>query len=70
MNTQAISREELDARTSSVAESEAAVRGAEASLRNAQLNLDWSTVRAPISERLSTSTLKSGHNEPDQHIEK
>src|ERR1043166_5295042 len=38
VSTQAISREELDARTSTVAESEAQIKGAEAALRNAQLN--------------------------------
>jgi RND family efflux transporter MFP subunit len=61
VNTQAISREELDARTSTVAESEAAVRGAEASLRNAQLNLDWSTVRAPISGRVGRAEITAGN---------
>lgn len=61
VNTQAISREELDARTSSVAESEAAIRGAEASLRNAQLNLDWTTVRAPISGRVGRAEITAGN---------
>jgi len=61
VNTQAISREELDARTSGVAESEAAVRGAEASLRSAQLNLDWTTVRAPISGRVGRAEITAGN---------
>jgi RND family efflux transporter MFP subunit len=61
VTTQAISREELDARTSGVAESEAAVRGAEASLRNAQLNLDWTTVRAPISGRVGRAEITEGN---------
>jgi membrane fusion protein, multidrug efflux system len=61
VSTQAISREELDARASSVAESDAAVRGAEASLRNAQLNLDWTTVRAPISGRVGRAEITAGN---------
>ena len=61
VNTQAISREELDARTSEVAESESAVRGAEASLRDAQLNLDWTTVRAPISGRVGRAEITAGN---------
>lgn len=60
-STQAISREELDARTSGVAESAAAVRGAEAALRNAQLNLDWTTVRAPISGRVGRAEITAGN---------
>jgi RND family efflux transporter MFP subunit len=61
VSTQAISREELDARTSGVAESAAAVRGAEAALRNAQLNLDWTTVRAPISGRVGRAEITAGN---------
>jgi RND family efflux transporter MFP subunit len=61
VSTQAISREELDARTSSVAESAAGVRGAEAALRNAQLNLDWTTVRAPISGRVGRAEITEGN---------
>src|SRR5690242_11747565 len=45
--TQAISREELDARSSSSAEGDAAVRAAEATLETAKLNLEWTVVRAP-----------------------
>src|SRR5258705_10303733 len=41
VSTQAISREELDARTSSRAESDAAIRAAEAAVRGARLNLHW-----------------------------
>lgn len=59
--TQAISREELDARTSGVAESGAAVRGAEAALKNARLDLDWTTVRAPISGRVGRAEITEGN---------
>jgi len=61
VNTQAISREELDARTSGVTESAAAIRAAAAALRNAQLNLDWATVRAPISGRVGRAEITAGN---------
>ena len=59
--TQAISREELDARTSGVAESGAAVRAAQAALDNARLNLEWTTVRAPISGRVGRAEITEGN---------
>ena len=59
--TQAISREELDTRTSGRAEGDAAVRAAEAALTNAKLNLEWTTVRAPISGRVSRAAITAGN---------
>lgn len=59
--TQAISREELDARTSGRAEGISAIRAAEASLRVAQLNLDWTIVRAPISGRVGRAEITTGN---------
>lgn len=59
--TQAISREELDARTSGVAEGAASVRAAEAALENARLNLEWTTVRAPISGRVGRAEITEGN---------
>ncbi|MEP6491738.1 MAG: efflux RND transporter periplasmic adaptor subunit [bacterium] len=61
VSTQAISREELDSRTSNLAEGGAAVRAAEAALRNAKLNLDWTTVRAPISGRVGRAEITAGN---------
>jgi RND family efflux transporter MFP subunit len=61
VSTQAISREEFDARTSGVAEAGGAVRAAEAALRNAKLNLDWTTVRAPISGRVGRAEITAGN---------
>jgi len=61
VETQAISREELDSRTSGLAESEAAVRAAKAALDNAQLNLEWTTVRAPISGRVGRAEITAGN---------
>lgn len=59
--TQAISREEYDARTSGRAESGADVRSAEAALRTARLNLEWTTVRAPISGRVGRAEVTPGN---------
>ncbi|MEP6733230.1 MAG: efflux RND transporter periplasmic adaptor subunit [bacterium] len=59
--TQAISREELDGRTSGLAEGGGAVRAAEAALRTARLNLEWTTVRAPISGRVGRAEITRGN---------
>lgn len=61
MSTQAISREELDARTSGQAEGDAAVRAADAALKLARLNLDWTVVRAPISGRVGRAEITPGN---------
>lgn len=61
VNTQAISREELDSRASGVAEAGGAVRAAEAALRTARLNLEWTTVRAPISGRVGRAEITRGN---------
>ena len=60
-STQAISREELDGRTSGAVEGGAAVRAAEAALRSARLNLEWTTVRAPISGRVGRAEITAGN---------
>ena len=59
--THAISREELDARSSGRAEGDAAIRVAEAALRTARLNLEWTTVRAPISGRVGRAAVTPGN---------
>jgi len=61
VNTQAISREELDARTSGRAEGDAAVRAAEAAVRVARLNMEWTVVRAPISGRVGRAEITRGN---------
>lgn len=61
VSTQAISREELDARTSGHAEGDAAVRAAEAAVRLARLNLDWTVVRAPIAGRVGRADITRGN---------
>src|SRR5437016_4053180 len=61
VSTQAISREELDARTSGRAEGDAAIRAADAALRIARLNLEWTVVRAPISGRVGRAEITRGN---------
>src|SRR5438105_11174814 len=61
MSTQAISREELDARTSGRAEGDAGVRAAQAALQVARLNLEWTVVRAPISGRVGRAVITAGN---------
>lgn len=61
VNTQAISREELDSRTSGFADGASAVRSAEAALKIARLNLEWTTVRAPIAGRVSRAEITVGN---------
>lgn len=61
LSTQAISREELDTRTSGRAEGDAAVRAAEAAVRVARLNLEWTVVRAPISGRVGRAEITAGN---------
>jgi RND family efflux transporter MFP subunit len=61
VSTQAISREELDARTSGRAEGDAAIRAAEAALQVARLNLEWTVVRAPISGRVGRAEITTGN---------
>jgi multidrug efflux system membrane fusion protein len=61
VNTQAISREELDGRASGLAEGGAGVRAADAAVRTARLNLEWTTVRAPISGRVGRAEITAGN---------
>ncbi|MDE3011098.1 MAG: efflux RND transporter periplasmic adaptor subunit [Pseudomonadota bacterium] len=78
----AVSRQEYDqlsagARTSDsavraaqagVSSAEAAVRSAEAALRTAQLNLDYTSVRAPISGRISRANVTAGNLIDDKTV--
>jgi len=61
VSSQAISREELDARTSGQAEGDAAIRAAEAAVKIARLNLEWTVVRAPISGRVGRAEITPGN---------
>jgi RND family efflux transporter MFP subunit len=58
---QAISREEYDSRTSAEAQGGATVRAAEAAVRTARLNLEWTRVRSPIPGRVSNAMVTPGN---------
>lgn len=58
---QAISREEFDVRVNTERELAAAIRGAEAAVETAALNLEWTEVRAPISGRISRAEVTEGN---------
>jgi len=58
---QAISLEESERRLKTVSAGEAAVRGAEAALRSAQLDLEFTEIRAPISGRISYARVTEGN---------
>src|SRR5271155_5253090 len=57
----AVSQEELDERTSTVAQAEANVAGAQAAVEAAQLNLTFTRVSSPISGRVSRAEVTRGN---------
>jgi RND family efflux transporter MFP subunit len=61
VDVQAISREEFDSRTSAEAQGGASVRAAEAEVRTARLNLEWTRVRSPIAGRVSRAEVTAGN---------
>ncbi|HEX9483087.1 MAG TPA: efflux RND transporter periplasmic adaptor subunit [Gemmatimonadaceae bacterium] len=58
---QAISREEFDVRVNAEREIAAAIRGAQAQVETAALNLEWTEVRAPIAGRISRAEVTEGN---------
>jgi RND family efflux transporter MFP subunit len=58
---QAISREEFDARTSGLKESQAAIRAAQAQVAEARLNVEWTQLRSPIDGRVSRAEVTEGN---------
>jgi RND family efflux transporter MFP subunit len=61
VDAQAISREEYDSRTSAEAQGGASVREAEAEVRTAKLNMEWTLVRSPIAGRVSNALVTPGN---------
>src|SRR3984885_9259894 len=57
----AVSQEELDERKSTVAQAEANVAGAKASLESAGLNLGWTRVTSPVTGRVSRAEVTRGN---------
>ena len=58
---QAIAQRELEERSSALREAEADVRAAQAALQSAQLNLDYTQVRAPVSGRVGRLEITVGN---------
>ena len=52
---------DLDQRKANLETAQAQVLGAQAALRNAQLNLEWTQVRAPLSGRISDRRVDAGN---------
>ena len=61
IQTNAITVREADQRKTNLSVAKAQQLGAEAALRNAELNLEWTSVRAPISGRLSNHRVDVGN---------
>jgi multidrug efflux system membrane fusion protein len=59
--TQVISQRDLDQRTNAYREAEADLRGAEAALQSAKLNLEYTQVRAPVSGRVGRLEVTVGN---------
>jgi RND family efflux transporter MFP subunit len=56
----AVSKEELEANQARVRTANAALRGAQAAAETAELNYKWTTVRAPVSGRVSSRRVSVG----------
>jgi len=61
IQSRSISAEDYDTRLKAAAEADAAVRSAEAMLKNAELELEFTAVRAPISGRISYALVTEGN---------
>ena len=61
IDAKVISREEYETRHAASTQSDASVRGAEAAVTNARLNLQFTEVRAPISGRAGRALITTGN---------
>jgi multidrug efflux system membrane fusion protein len=61
VGSQALTTREFDTRKSTERDATGQVSGAQAALKQAQLNLEWSEVRAPISGRISDRRVDAGN---------
>ena len=68
LDSQAISRQEFDQLTSGTRTSQADIQGAEAALRTARLNLEYTQVRAPIGGRASRANITAGNLVNEQAV--
>jgi RND family efflux transporter MFP subunit len=68
LDSQAVSRQEYDQWTSGSRTSQADIQGAEAALRTARLNLEYTQVRAPIGGRASRANITVGNLVSEQSV--
>jgi len=68
LDSQAVSKQEVDQWTSGSRTTQADVLGAEAALRVARLNLEYTVVRAPISGRASRANITAGNVVNEQSV--
>lgn len=61
IKSRAIAAEDYDSRLKAAAEADAAVRVADAAVKTAELNLEFTSVRAPISGRISNAPVTEGN---------
>jgi multidrug efflux system membrane fusion protein len=61
ISNQTLTQREFDTRNSTQHDAAGQVAGAEAALKQAQLNLEWSEVRAPIAGRISDRRVDAGN---------
>ena len=68
LDSQAVSKQEVDQLRSGQRTSQADIQGAEAALRIARLNVDYAQVRAPIAGRLSRAGVTAGNVVNEQTV--
>jgi RND family efflux transporter MFP subunit len=68
LDAQAVSRQEFDQLSSSSRTTRADIQGADAAVRVARLNLDYTQVRAPIGGRVSRAAVTAGNLVSDQTV--
>jgi RND family efflux transporter MFP subunit len=68
LDAKAVSRQEFDQLSSGARTSQADIRSADAALQVAKLNLDYASVRAPITGRVSRANVTAGNLVNDQTV--
>lgn len=68
LEAKAVSRQEYDQLTSGARTSDANIKAAEAALRVARLNLEYTAVRAPIAGRISRANITTGNLVDDKSV--
>jgi len=61
ITTRAISQNELDVANDTLLEADALVKGAEAAVLTAKINLDYTTIKAPVTGRVSRAEITVGN---------